>query len=67
MKTPKEYTQNLKNGIITAEMLSDCIFSCNKRAKNWRDKEAQLHRYWEPSPCSGATSAPAACCWSRGS
>ena len=46
MKTPKEYTQNLKNGIITAEMLSDCIFSCNKRAKNWRDKEAQLHRYF---------------------
>lgn len=42
MRTPKEYTDNIKNGIITKQMLSDCIFSVNKRAKNWRDKE---HEY----------------------
>lgn len=39
MRTPKEYTKNLQNHIITAQMLSDCLYSCNKRAKNWRDKE----------------------------
>lgn len=39
MKTPKEYTDNLKNGIITTEMLRDALFSVNKRAKNYRDAE----------------------------
>ena len=33
MKTNKEYNKNLSKGIITREMLEDCIFSCNKRAK----------------------------------
>ena len=41
MKTPKIYTDNLKEGIITKEMLSDCLFSVNKRAKNCRDKERE--------------------------
>lgn len=40
MRTPKEYTKDLQNHIITAQMLSDCLYSCNKRAKNWRDKES---------------------------
>lgn len=44
MRTPKEYTNNVKNGIITKRMLSDCLFSVNKRAKNCRDKEAS-YRY----------------------
>lgn len=39
MKTPKEYVQNLKVGIITDEMLSECLYSVNKRAKNCRDRE----------------------------
>ncbi len=39
MRTPKNYTDNLKNGIITMEMLSECIYSVNKRAKNCRDQE----------------------------
>ena len=39
MKTPKEYNDNIKNGIITSKMLTDCLYSVNKRAKNWRDKE----------------------------
>lgn len=47
MQTPKEYTNNLKNGIVTETMLSDCIYSCNKRAKNWRDKEAQIRDYFK--------------------
>ena len=38
MRTPKEYTTNLKNGIITEQMLADCLYSVNKRAKNYRDK-----------------------------
>lgn len=38
MKTPKEYQDNLKNGIITEEMFTDCLYSVNKRAKNYRDK-----------------------------
>lgn len=38
MRTPKEYTDNIKNGIITKQMLSDCIFSVSKNAKNWKEK-----------------------------
>lgn len=45
MKTPKEYTQNLKNNIITKEMLLNCLYSSNKRAKNYRDKEKQYREY----------------------
>ncbi len=53
MQTPKEYTSNLTNGIVTEEMLSDCLYSCNKRAKNWRDKKREVvemqhaYRYFE--------------------
>lgn len=43
MKTNKEYQQNLKNKIITENMLYDCLFSLNKRAKNCRDKK---NEYW---------------------
>ena len=46
MRTPKEYTANLNNGIITADMLSGCLFSVNKRAKNYRDKEREYrHKF----------------------
>lgn len=46
MRTPKEYTENLKRGIITEAMLQDCLFSVNKRAKNYRDKEREYrNRY----------------------
>lgn len=41
MRTPKEYSENLKRKVITVEMLADCIFSSNKRAKNWRDKQRE--------------------------
>ena len=41
MKTPKEYVENLKKGIITEEMLDRCLYSVNKRAKNWRDKKRE--------------------------
>lgn len=37
MKTDKKYSNNLKNGILTSEMLYNCIYSVNKRAKNNRD------------------------------
>lgn len=30
MKTPKEYNDNIKNGIITSKMLTDCLYSVNK-------------------------------------
>lgn len=52
MKTPTVYMNNLKNNIITMQMLSDCLYSSNKRAKNWRDKEKEYrdksknNRYW---------------------
>ena len=39
MKTPEEYTKNLKKGIITDEMLNQCLYSVNKRAKNYRDRK----------------------------
>lgn len=44
MKTPALYVQNLNNHIITTDMLANCLYSSNKRAKNWRDKERE-YRY----------------------
>ncbi|MBP3855404.1 MAG: hypothetical protein IK990_07340 [Ruminiclostridium sp.] len=38
MKTSNEYNENIKNRIITPIMLAECIYSVNKRAKNYRDK-----------------------------
>lgn len=38
MRTPKEYSDNLKKTIITDEMVSDVLYSYSKRAKNYRDK-----------------------------
>lgn len=47
MQTPKEYTKNLQNGIISTEMLNDCLYSVNKRAKNYRDakRECRYDKY----------------------
>lgn len=45
MRTPKDYTDNIKRGIITKEMLSDCLYSVNKRAKNCRDREREYRGY----------------------
>lgn len=45
MKTPKEYTTNLKNGIVTKSMLSDCLYPVNKRAKNYRDRIREERQY----------------------
>ena len=44
MKTPKDYSANLSKKLITRDMLGDCIYSCNKRAKNARDKIRQYKR-----------------------
>ena len=52
MKTPKVYTDNLKAGIVTDEMMQDVLFSYSKRAKNYRDRirgiksKARYNRYW---------------------
>lgn len=45
MRTPEEYTKNLKDHIITSQMLNDCLYSTNKRAKNWRDQERKYREY----------------------
>lgn len=46
MRTPKEYQKNISNGVITEDMLRDCLFSVNKRAKNCRDQERKFrHEY----------------------
>ena len=37
MRTPKEYTKLLNEKKISENMLSDCLYSVNKRAKNYRD------------------------------
>ena len=47
MKTPKEYIKNLKNGIITDEMISDVLFSYSKRAKNYRDNARELRNFYK--------------------
>lgn len=41
MRTPNKYINNLVNNIITGDMLALCLYSCNKRAKNYRDKEKE--------------------------
>lgn len=48
MRTPNEWAKNLKKGIVTDEMLGAAIFSVNKRAKNWRDKQNEYRNVrWE--------------------
>ena len=42
-QTCEEFVINLKLGIITHEMLVQALYSVNKRAKNYRDKERE---YW---------------------
>lgn len=52
MRTPKEYSENLKQGIITENMLSDVLYSYSKRAKNYRDRirnylsKKRFNRFW---------------------
>lgn len=46
MKTPREYTDSLKNGIITDEMIDSALWSVNKRAKNWRDNKRKSEGYY---------------------
>lgn len=50
MKTPKEYTENIKKGIITQRMLIDSLYSVNKRAKNCRDKVREYSSYLRGRP-----------------
>jgi len=37
METPRAWKNNLKDGVITLEMVEACLYSINKRAKNYRD------------------------------
>lgn len=41
MVTPKSFSDNLKNNIITTSMLEAALFSVNKRAKNHRNAERE--------------------------
>jgi hypothetical protein len=54
MKTKKIWTDNLKNGVVTEEMLSLCLHSVNKRAKNYRDKAREYNDYYRNMYSSGA-------------
>ena len=52
MRTPKRYTDLIKNKKITNQIIAECIYSVNKRAKNYRDKiedsnQAGLYKYKE--------------------
>lgn len=46
MKTPKMYADNIKNGIITEEMLELSLYSVNKRAKNHRDRAREVRQMY---------------------
>ena len=41
-----DYQDNLKKKIITEKMLADCLYSVNKRAKNYRDKANEYKGYY---------------------
>lgn len=45
MKTTKDFTKKLHEGIITTEMLGMAVYSMNKRAKNYRDKQASYREH----------------------
>lgn len=52
MRTPKRYTDLIKNKKITNQIIAECIYSVNKRAKNYRDKikdykQAGFYKYKE--------------------
>ena len=52
MRTPKRYTDLIKNKKITNQIIAECIYSVNKRAKNYRDKikdykQARFYKYKE--------------------
>lgn len=51
MKTSKLFSENIKKGIITKDMLGSALYSVNKRAKNCRDREwAYKHNgYYYPN------------------
>ena len=38
MRTPKRYTDLIKNKKITNQIIAECIYSVNKKSKNYRDK-----------------------------
>ena len=38
MRTPQKYTKLVNDKKITNEMIAECIYSVNKRAKNHRVK-----------------------------
>ena len=52
MRTPKIYNDLIKNKEITNKIIAECIYSVNKRAKNYRDKieeykQARFYKYKE--------------------
>ena len=52
MRTPKKYNDLIKNKEITNKIIAECIYSVNKRAKNYRDKikdynQAGFYKYKE--------------------
>ena len=44
MRTPKKYLDSIDNSVITKEILVECLYSVNKRAKNCRDKEREYRQ-----------------------
>ncbi len=42
MKTPTDYTKKLNSGIITYQMLTDCLYSVSKRAKTTETKKENI-------------------------
>gem|GEM_PF-1829493 len=43
MKTPKVYIELVNRRVLTTEMIATVIYSLNKRAKNWRDKNPEQY------------------------
>lgn len=47
MKTPKEYTKLINNGMVTEDILGEVLYSYNKRAKNYRDKKNEYRNRYD--------------------
>lgn len=46
MRTPKKYLDSIDNGVITKEILVDCLRSVKERAKNCREKKTEYSNFY---------------------
>lgn len=54
MKTPKKYLDSIDNGVITKEILVDCLRSVNERERNCIEKKREYSNFYRTNYYSKA-------------